>query len=160
MKKERKLVLLIGPPLSGKTRWVNNQKRKGDLYIISRDRILKENFSDLGETIFKISKNMKKPDYIRMDKIYVEEMKEGMRLGKDIYVDSYNMSRRDRELFLEEVSDEYNKESLCFFVDIDELYKRNKSKNRTSKISIDYYCKRLEIPLLDEFDYNRYIFTS
>lgn len=160
LKKDKKLVLLIGPPLSGKTKWLNRKKRANDIYIITRDKILKENFSYLGDTIFKISRNMKKTDYIKLDNLYIEEMKEGIKSGRDIYVDSYNMSKRDRKLFLEEIGDEYNKESICFFIDIEELYERNRNKKRTPKISIDYYCKRLEVPLLDEFDYNRYVFKS
>jgi len=112
--------ILIGPPLSGKTTYINKIKNK-DIVVISTDAILKRHFSNLGNSIKQIKTNFKKKDEELMKEILENELKVAVKRGLNIFIDSNNLTFQERELFVNsEIVKNYNKKAIVLMVGYDE----------------------------------------
>jgi predicted kinase len=151
---ENKLcIMLIGPPCSGKSTWLEEH---GDIYydwtIISRDAIIEsevkgENYGD----------KFKNADQKEIDKKLNEKIKGAIKDGSDIIVDMTMMNRKSRRKILSGLPKDYSKRALVFYTGYEELLKRN--ANRTSFEGkhipipvINRMISNYHPPMYDEFD--------
>lgn len=151
-KKKNTINILIGPPLSGKTTYVNKMKKK-DKVVISTDAILKRHFSNLGNSIKKIKTNFKPKDEELLIEILQNELSVAAKKGCDIYIDSNNLTWQERDLFINNnVLKEYNKKAIVMLVGYEELLRRNRTKKRIPNFIIEKECRKFNNPFYDEFD--------
>lgn len=146
------LILLIGPPASGKSTWIKNN-RKNEV-IISRDNIVEElaNKKGLSYSESFNDKELQNEANQRLQKdIHFNFYNE-----KDIIVDMTNMNKSSRSKFLILGKQKnYYCIGIVFEVEKNELYRRSEQrKNETGKEIpnevIDSMLSRYEKPSEDE----------
>ena len=147
------ITILVGPPASGKSTWVNKNKKNS--IIISRDDIVEKHAKNHGITYNETfgNKEIQKAVNTELESHTVKTIKS----GKDIIVDMTNMSKKSRSRMLNRVPDNYTKNAVVFNVPKSELIKRldNREKETGKHIPlnvIDDMIKRFEQPTKDEFD--------
>lgn len=119
--KEPFVIILIGPPLSGKTTWI--RQNFPDVEVISRDEILMEVYgSDNYDEAFK-NVNQKKVDKVLHDRLVSanEEM-------KNVIIDMTHMASKRRKHNLEYFSDDYYKLGVIFPILSDSEYEKRNNK--------------------------------
>lgn len=119
--KEPFVIILIGPPLSGKTTWV--RQNFPDTEIISRDEILMEVYG---------SKNYdeayKNVDQRRVDRVLKDRLENANTEGKNAIVDMTNMTSKRRRSNLDYFSDDYFKLGVIFPILKDDEYEKRNQK--------------------------------
>jgi predicted kinase len=121
--KEPFVIILIGPPLSGKTTWVRNNFP--DVNVISRDEILMEVYgSDNYDEAFK-NVNQK-----RVDRVLHERLVSADENMENVIVDMTHMTSKRRKHNLNYFGDDYYKVGVIFpILSDDEYEKRNQKRS-------------------------------
>ncbi len=119
--KEPFVIILIGPPLSGKTTWV--RQNFPDTEVISRDEILMEVYG---------SKNYdeayKNVDQRRVDRVLKDRLVNANTEGKNAIIDMTNMTSKRRRSNLDYFSDDYFKLGVIFPILKDDEYEKRNQK--------------------------------
>ncbi len=127
------VIVLVGPPLSGKTTEINKILEKyPDTEVISRDKIVVDLHTDDDyNTAFK-SVNQK-----QVDKVLTSNFTRLSKSNKNVIIDMTNMTRKRRIGSLSFFGDEYYKVGIIFPVLSDEEYeRRNEKRTREEKKTI------------------------
>lgn len=122
--KEPYVIILIGPPLSGKTTWVKQNFPGVD--VISRDEILMEVYgSDNYDEAFK-NVNQK-----RVDKVLHERLVSANEQMKNVIIDMTHMTSKRRKHNLDYFDDDYFKLGVIFpILSNDEYESRNQKRSK------------------------------
>ena len=122
-----KLYMLIGPPCSGKSTWVENNLPTTP--ILSTDRYI-EQFANLsGKTYSEVFQEIIKQATSKMYsdlEIYVNN-------DMDIIWDQTNLAPKARQSKLSKVPDHYKKIAICFNITEEEFLKRNQVRAKQGK---------------------------
>lgn len=156
VEKDKNLIVLVGPPCSGKSTWVKNNLK--DYIRISRDSLLEGMFKDRG-SYSDIFKSLTEDEQKSIDIQLMKEYKLALNAGENIVIDMTNMSKKSRAKFLNGYKElkNYNKHAKVFFISEEGFSRRNEMRSFSGK-SIPHYLyldmvKRFTFPLKDEFDY-------
>jgi predicted kinase len=138
--KEPFVLLLIGPPLSGKSTWIKNNFEPDTVTIISRDDLVIEVWGENNYDEAFRNVDQKKVNYLLDSK-----MKEAAESGDNVIVDMTNMTSKRRRTTLEYFSDDYQKVAVIFpILDWDEYWRRNdKRKSEENKSIPDHVIKNM-----------------
>jgi predicted kinase len=128
------VILLVGPPLSGKTTWINNNFP--DTYVISRDEIVMEVFGSRNYN--DAFRNVNQKD---VDKVLRQRISDVAKSGNNVIVDMTNISPKRRRSTLSNFSKDYNKVAVVFptLSDDDYLLRNNQrmiKENKSISLSI------------------------
>jgi predicted kinase len=128
------VIILVGPPLSGKSTWIKNNYP--DLKVISRDNILLEMY---GENDY--NKAWKEVDQKAVDKALLLKFQEANSSNESVIVDMTHMASKRRISNLQYFSDNYYKICVVFPILTDDEYsERNKirtvNENKTISMGI------------------------
>ena len=128
------VILLVGPPLSGKTTWVNNNFP--DTYVISRDEIVMEVFGSRNYN--DAFRNVKQKD---VDKVLRQRIADAAKSGNNVIVDMTNISPKRRRSTLSNFDKDYTKVAVIFptLSDNEYLVRNNQrmiKENKSISISI------------------------
>ena len=126
--KEPFVIILIGPPLSGKSTWIRENFPNTD--VISRDEILMDVYGSRNYTEAFKNVNQKRVDKVLHDTFvkYNEEK-------RNVIVDMTHMGSKRRKMNLNYFTDDYYKIGVIFPILSDEEYqrrnlKRNQEENK------------------------------
>lgn len=111
------VIILIGPPLSGKTTWIKDNYP--DVKIISRDEIVMElhGTRDYNEAWHKVNQK-------NVNKILNERIVEANKVKEDVILDMTHMTSKRRRIHLNYFSNDYHKVGVIFPILSDDEYKR------------------------------------
>jgi len=125
--KEPYVIILIGPPLSGKTTWINKNFEPGTFELISRDEIVLDLHGNVDyNTAFKTV------DQKEVDRILVNKILDSAKEKKNVIIDMTNMTSKRRKYNLSFFDDEYYKLAVIFPILKDEEY-FSRDKKRTEE---------------------------
>lgn len=115
------VILLIGPPLSGKTTWIRENFPTTD--VISRDEIVMEvhgsrNYTEAFNSV----------DQKEVDRILRQRLLDYSSEKRSVIVDMTNMTTKRRKSSLNYFSDGYYKMAVVFTILSDEEYKTRNDK--------------------------------
>lgn len=119
--KEPFVIVLIGPPLSGKTTWVKENFPTTE--VISRDEILMEVYGSKNYT-----EAFKNVDQKEVDKTLHERLIDANLQKKSVIVDMTHMASKRRKNNLNYFSDDYYKLAVIFPILSDQEYERRNKK--------------------------------
>lgn len=150
------VLLLIGPPLSGKTTWINNNITDDNIVIISRDQILLDehgsnNYNDAFSSV-----NQKD-----VDSILHKKMLDASKNKQNVIVDMTNLSSKRRKYTLS-YFDNYYKVGIIFpMLNWDEYLTRNKLRlERENKFIPEHVLKNMMnsyTPIRNDEGFNKII---
>ena len=125
-----KVILLVGPPLSGKDTYLRSQDYS-DFTMISRDDILMSlhDTSDYSEAFHKV-------DQKEVDRLLIQKIQDCIDNKKNVIINMTNLSKKGRNRHLSKFpNSDYEKIAVVFpKLDIDEYINRNlKRKNEENK---------------------------
>lgn len=122
------VVILIGPPLSGKSTQLELAKKSEvDFEVIGTDNILMDEYSKNGETY---SEAYAKSNFKLVNNILKQKLEQASSLGKNVIVDMTNLTSKRRKTTLNYFGDEYTKIAFQFeILDKEEYIKRNIKRN-------------------------------
>ena len=125
-----KVILLVGPPLSGKDTYLRSQDYS-DFTMISRDDILMSlhDTSDYSEAFHKV-------DQKEVDRLLIQKIQDCIDNEKNVIINMTNLSKKGRNRHLSKFpNSDYEKIAVVFpKLDIDEYINRNlKRKNEENK---------------------------
>ena len=128
------VIILVGPPLSGKTTWINNNFP--DTYVISRDEIVMEVFGSRNYN--DAFRNVNQKD---VDKVLRKRISDAAKSGNNVIIDMTNISPKRRRSTLSNFSKDYNKVAVVFptLSDDDYLFRNNQriiNENKSISLSI------------------------
>jgi predicted kinase len=125
--KEPYVIILVGPPLSGKTTWIRKNFEPGTFELISRDQIVMDVHGDEDyNTAFKTV------DQTEVDRILVNKILTSAKEKKNVIIDMTNMTSKRRKYNLSFFDDEYYKLAVIFPILKDEEY-FSRDKKRTEE---------------------------
>lgn len=119
--KEPFVIILIGPPLSGKSTWV--RQNFPEVNVISRDEIVMEVYGSRNYT-----EAFKKVNQKEVDRVLDERLKEANLSKENVIIDMTHMTSKRRKQNLNYFSDNYYKLAVIFPILSDEEYKRRNDK--------------------------------
>lgn len=119
--KEPFVIILVGPPLSGKTTWIRNNFPTTD--VISRDEIVMEVYGSRNYT-----EAFKSVDQKEVDRVLDARLKEANLLKKNVIIDMTHMASKRRKQNLDYFSDDYYKLAVIFPILKEEEYERRNKK--------------------------------
>lgn len=111
------VILLVGPPMSGKTTWINTNFP--DIDVISRDEILMEVYGSKDYT-----EAFRNVDQKLVDKTLKERFEEYSKEGRDTIIDMTNLTPKTRKKNLSYFGKEYTKIAVAFPILSDKEYQR------------------------------------
>lgn len=119
------ILILVGPPLSGKTFFYNRFKSEVDnkVTLISRDEIVMEVYGSRNYT-----EAFKKVNQKEVDRVLDERLKEANLSKENVIIDMTHMASKRRKQNLNYFSDDYYKLAVIFPILSDEEYKRRNDK--------------------------------
>ena len=125
-----KVILLVGPPLSGKDTYLKSEDFS-DFTIISRDDILMSlhNTNDYSEAFNQVDQKL-------VDKLLVQKIQDCITEKKNVIINMTNLTKKGRNRHLSKFpNSDYEKIAVVFpKLDIDEYINRNlKRKNEENK---------------------------
>ncbi len=130
--KEPFVLLLVGPPLSGKTTWIKKNFNPEDVTIISRDDIVVELY---GEDDYDAA--FKNVNQKRVSAFLESRMEDAAKSGKNVIIDMTNMTSKRRGHTLDYFGDEYYKVAVIFpLLSMEEYRKRNDIRKKEENKSI------------------------
>ena len=120
------LTLLIGPPLSGKDTFLQNNLKGQE--IISRDNILMSlvNHNDYSLAFRTVDQSL-------VDKLLKETINKAIQDRKDVVINMTNLSKNGRRRFLQMSSNDYSKTAIVFPKLDMEIYKERNLKRQTEE---------------------------
>jgi predicted kinase len=120
--KEPYVILLIGPPLSGKTTLIRNTFKDESFELISRDQIIMDVYGsdDYNEAFNRV-------DQKEVDKVLVNTMISVSKSKKNAIIDMTNLSSKRRKYNLS-FFDDYYKMAVIFPILDESEYERRNSK--------------------------------
>jgi len=132
--KEPYVIILIGPPLSGKTTWVRQNFEPGTFEMISRDEIVMDVYGDDDyNTAFK------NVDQKEVDRILISKMRDAADQGKNTIIDMTHMNSKRRKYNLSFFEDHY-KLAVIFPILSDQEYDlRNKKRTQEENKTIPFH---------------------
>ena len=138
--KEPYVLMLIGPPLSGKTTWINNNFSDKEVTIISRDQIV---LDIAGTNDYNYA--FKTVNQKEIDRELQSQIKDASSNKENTIVDMTNMTSKRRSNTLSNFGDEYTKIGVIFpIVGMDEYKRRNdKRELEESKFIPEHVIKRM-----------------
>ncbi len=121
--KEPFVIILIGPPLSGKTTWIRNNFADRNVELISRDQIVldvygSDNYDDAFSNV-----NQKE-----VDRVLHSKMVDANKNRKNVIVDMTHMGSKRRMQNLSYFDDDYFKLAVIFPILSDDEYTRRNDK--------------------------------
>jgi len=130
--KEPYVIILIGPPLSGKTTWIRQNFEPETFELISRDQIVMDVHGDEDyNTAFK------SVDQKEVDRILVGKLSQAGKEGKNAIVDMTHMNSKRRKFNLSFFDKDYYKLAVIFPILKDEEYvQRDKKRTEEENKSI------------------------
>jgi predicted kinase len=134
--KEPYVIILIGPPLSGKTTWIKKNFEPESFELISRDQIVLDlHGEDDYNTAFKTV------DQKEVDKILVNKISTSAKEGKNAIIDMTHMTSKRRKYNLSFFDEKYYKLAVIFPVLKEEEYvardkKRTEEENKSIPMHI------------------------
>ena len=119
--KEPFVIILIGPPLSGKSTWIRENFPTTE--VISRDEIVMEvygskNYTDAFNNV----------DQKEVDRVLTQKFLDANEAKKNVIVDMTHMASKRRKQNLNYFSDDYYKLGVIFPILSDEEYERRNKK--------------------------------
>ena len=133
--KEPYVIILIGPPLSGKTTFIRENFEPGSFELISRDKIVLDlHGKDDYNTAFKTV------DQKEVDNILVNKISTSAKEEKNSIIDMTHMTSKRRKYNLSFFDEKYYKLAVIFPVLKDEEYvARDKKRTEEENKSIPMY---------------------
>ena len=120
--KEPFVIVLIGPPMSGKTTWIKQNFPTTN--VISRDDIVMEVYGSKNYT-----EAFKNVDQKEVDRILHERLVDANLQNKNVIIDMTHMASKRRKYNLNYFSDDYYKLAVIFpILSEDEYERRNKKR--------------------------------
>lgn len=115
------VIILVGPPLSGKTTWIKNNFP--NTHVISRDEIIMELFGSRNYT-----EAFDKVDQKEVDRILDLRLREANLQKNNVIIDMTHMVSKRRKANLAYFTDDYYKMAVIFPILTDEEYQRRNLK--------------------------------
>ena len=119
--KEPFVIILIGPPLSGKTTWIRENFPTTE--VISRDEIVMEVYGSRNYT-----EAFKSVDQKEVDKVLTQKFIDANKEKKNVIVDMTHMASKRRKQNLNYFTDDYYKLAVIFPILSDEEYEKRNQK--------------------------------
>ena len=119
--KEPFVIILIGPPLSGKTTWIRENFPTTE--VISRDEIVMEVYGSRNYT-----EAFKSVDQKEVDKVLTQRFLDANKAKKNVIVDMTHMASKRRKQNLNYFTDDYYKLGVIFPILSDEEYEKRNQK--------------------------------
>jgi len=148
---QKTITLLVGPPCSGKSTYINSHKMRGTR--ISRDDIVLElGAQDTYNECWNIV------DQKEVDKVLMQQYQTALKNGEDIIIDMTNMSKKSRRKWLNDSKvnkQGYWKKAIVMCTGHDVILKRAEEQMHTKNIPIpvlENMMKRFCFPMYDEVD--------
>ena len=153
--KEPFVVILIGPPLSGKTFWT--KENFPDIEVISRDEIMMEVYGSRDYSEAYNNVNHKK-----VEQVLHQRMVDANKEKKNVIVDMTHMASKRRRTNLNYFDDDYYKLGIIFPILEDEEYvRRNKKRIEEENKNIPIHIIKRMIsqyqPVREEEGFNKVI---
>lgn len=158
---DKKIVLMVGPPGSGKSTWISqNGLFRGDA-VLNRDDILMEVAADQNGSGLTYKESWDVVDQKMVDRVLNFRFATAKENRNDIYIDTTNMSRKSRRKWLSQVPKDYGKEAVVFMTDYATLFERNKTRERgpLPEFVLINMMKNFMPPLFDECDEVKWVFN-
>jgi tRNA uridine 5-carbamoylmethylation protein Kti12 len=122
--KEPYVLILIGPPLSGKSTWINKNFSDKEVTVISRDQLVLDVY---GEDDYNAA--FKNVDQKKVNRLLEQSFVDANDNKENVIVDMTNMTSKRRRTTLNNFDDDYTKIAVIFpILDWDEFIKRNKKR--------------------------------
>jgi predicted kinase len=119
--KEPFVIILIGPPLSGKSTWIRENFPTTE--VISRDEIVMEVYGSKNYT-----EAFKSVDQKEVDKVLAQRFLDANKEKKNVIVDMTHMASKRRKQNLNYFTDDYYKLGVIFPILSDDEYERRNQK--------------------------------
>ena len=119
--KEPFVIILIGPPLSGKTTWIRENFPTTE--VISRDETVMEVYGSRNYT-----EAFKSVDQKEVDKVLTQKFIDANKEKKNVIVDMTHMASKRRKQNLNYFTDDYYKLAVIFPILSDEEYEKRNQK--------------------------------
>ena len=119
--KEPFVIILIGPPLSGKSTWIRENFPTTE--VISRDEIVMEVYGSRNYT-----EAFKSVDQKEVDKVLTQKFIDANKEKKNVIVDMTHMASKRRKQNLNYFTDDYYKLAVIFPILSDEEYEKRNQK--------------------------------
>jgi predicted kinase len=121
--KEPFVIIMIGPPLSGKTTWIRNNFSNSNVKLISRDQIILDVYgSDNYDDAFS------KVNQKEVDRILHHKMVESNKNRENVIIDMTHMGSKRRMQNLAYFDDDYYKLAVIFPILSDDEYQKRNNK--------------------------------
>lgn len=125
------VVILVGPPLSGKTTFIKN-KMESNITTISRDQIV----LDLSESD-DYNHSFSTVNQKDVDRVLISKIKNASFLKENVVIDMTNMTKKRRKYNLSFFDDDYYKVAILFPIISDsEFESRNAKRSKEEKKNI------------------------
>lgn len=156
-KMEGEAIILIGPPMSGKSSWV--KKNKGNHLVLCRDQVIMnlakgKNYNEAYSSV----------DQDKVNKEYDLLKKEALKSGKNLIFDLTHLTEKSRRKSLDGIPKNMKRKAIVFLTGYETLNSRNeiRSKEENKRIP-DYVLKTMigqfSMPMRSEgFDEIEYVF--
>jgi predicted kinase len=115
------VIILIGPPLSGKSTWI--RENYANVNVISRDEIVMEVYGSRNYT-----EAFQKVNHKEVDRILDKRLKEANLAKENVIIDMTNMTSKRRKQNLNYFSDDFYKLAVIFPILKDEEYEKRNNK--------------------------------
>jgi predicted kinase len=154
--KEPYVILLIGPPLSGKTTFIRNTFKDESFELVSRDQIVMDVYGsdDYNEAFNRV-------DQKEVDKVLVNTMISASKARKNVIIDMTNLSSKRRRYNLSFFEDYYKMAVIFPILDEMEYEKRNSKRTLEENKTIPMHVIKNMIssyqPIKHDEGFNRVI---
>jgi predicted kinase len=119
--KEPFVIILVGPPLSGKSTWI--RQNFPDINVISRDEILMEVYGSRNYT-----EAFQNVDQKEVDRVLDSRLKEANSSNQNVIIDMTHMTSKRRKQNLNYFSSDFYKLAVIFPILSDDEYVRRNNK--------------------------------
>ena len=124
-------MILIGPPLSGKSTWIKNNFDEIPVTIVSRDQIV----LDISGEDYNIAFNS--VNQKEVDRELIKQMTEASKNGDNVIIDMTHMTSKRRKYHLSFFDDDYYKVAVIFpILEEEEYLRRDKIRKEAENKSI------------------------